>query len=89
MALTGCGDTEQTDYSSQNRDEFFAACTAPLTDSTLVTRICDCVFETAQKDLAYERFVAIENQLVADETAALAPEISQIIADCIKEEAAL
>ncbi len=89
LALAGCGGDDQTDYSTQNRDEFFAACTAPLSDSTLVTRICGCVFDTAQKELAYDRFVEIENELLLDPQAQLAPELAAIMADCIAEEADL
>ena len=89
LAIVGCGDSEQTDYSTQNRGEFFAACTAPLSDSTLVTRICSCVFEAAQREIPYERFVEIEEAIIADPESPLSPDIAQIIAGCVLDEAEL
>ncbi len=89
LTAAGCGDDVQTDYSAQNRGEFFAACTAPLSDRTLVTRICSCVFETAQKEIPYERFVEIENAIIADPVSPLAPDVAEIIATCILDEAEL
>ncbi len=79
----------QTDFSAQQSENFFAACTVPVEDSILQGRLCQCVFERAQTDITFERFSEIDAQLVADPLADLPPELTEIVAECVIEEADL
>lgn len=89
MVLVGCSDPVQTDYTAQQTENFFAACTVPVEDSILQARLCQCVFERVQTEIPYERFAEIDAELVLDPLAELPTELNVIIAGCVIEEADL
>lgn len=100
LLAASCGGEAQTDYSAENAAEFFAACTEPLEDTRLVTRICDCVFAEIQVEIPYSRFVELEEELIAATAAEaevegaevevpLPPDLAELVARCVSEEADL
>lgn len=89
LVLSACSEPLQTEYTAQQSENFFAACNVPVEDSILQGRLCQCVFERAQVDISFERFAEIDAALVADPLAELPPELTEIIAQCVIDEADL
>ena len=89
VVLGACSEPIQTEYTAQESENFFAACTVPVEDSILQGRLCQCVFERAQTQITYERFAEIDAALVADPLADLPPELTEIVAQCVIDEADL
>ena len=89
MLLAGCAEEEPEDFTADTRTAFLAACTEPLADSRLISAICGCIFEETQVQLSFERFEAIDSELVLDPEATLPDDIAGIVARCIIDEAEL
>lgn len=89
VGLGACSEEEPEDFTADTRSAFLAACTEPLADSRLISAICGCVFEESQGALSFERFEAIDSELVLDPEADLPDEVAEIVARCFIEEAEL
>lgn len=87
--IAGCGTAEATDYTEQLSDNFFAACTEALEDPILQARLCQCIFDEVQNSIVYEEFSKTDETLVLNPAAQLPPEVNQIIAGCVIDEADL
>ena len=88
VGAAACADGQPTDFTADTREGFLAACSVPLDDSRLTSDICQCVFERTQEEISFERFTAIDEQL-QDPARPLPDEITDIIAECVIEEADL
>ncbi len=89
LGLVGCSEEEPEDFTADTRSAFLAACTEPLADSRLISAICGCVFEESQGALSFDRFEAIDADLVLDPEADLPDEVAEIVARCVIEETEL
>lgn len=89
LALTACAEEEPQDFTADTRTAFLTACTEPLADSRLISAICGCVFEESQVALSFDRFEAIDEDLVLDPDTDLPDDVAEIVAGCIIEEAEL
>ena len=101
LLASACAEEEPQDFTVDTRTGFLAACTQPLEDSRLISAICQCVFDETQGQLSFERFQAIDAELVAQAEAAeeaettpqfaprLPDDLADIIADCVVAETEL
>lgn len=89
IVAAGCAEEEPTDFTADNRSGFMAACSVPVDDSLLISDICQCAFDKTQAEIPFDRFTAIDEELKATPGRLLSTEITEIIADCIIEEADL
>ena len=89
IGLAGCAEEEPEDFTAGTRSAFLAACTEPLADSRLTSAICGCVFEESQARLSFDRFEAIDSELVLDPEVELPDDVAAIVAACVIEEAGL
>lgn len=83
--VAGCGDDAPTDYSATTTDDFFAACTDATLDSVLHTRLCQCVIDELTSELDYATFVELSDAMAAEPAPPTAPEIVDVVADCVIE----
>lgn len=96
VLITSCSSSEATvDYDEQTRDGFMAACADSVEDSQLVSSVCDCVYLEVENTFSYAELAQLQTP-VADTTdqdeeiaAPLADEITEIVADCVVDEATL
>ncbi len=89
LAVIGCGaDPPAAGYGPENRAAFIASC-ASDSDSPLVQDVCACTYEQTRAKLSYDEFVALDQGLKLDPTAALPGRVSQILADCLAGDADL
>lgn len=86
LAVSACAPEPQTEYSQQTEDNFFAACTDPVNDSILHTRLCQCVYQRMRVVVPYGRLVVLDEEMVADPELRLQPELVELIADCVIQE---
>lgn len=90
LLLGACGSDVPADYSAETTDDFFAACTEPVEDSILRTRLCQCVIDTIQVEIPYEEFVELDAELAVEEPRiATPPVLVDVIARCVIDEADL
>lgn len=89
VALAACSEEAPTDFTADNRSGFLAACSQPLEDSRLIGEICQCVFDETQSAMPFSEFSSIDSRLTENTEQAIPSEITQIIADCVFEEADL
>ncbi len=89
MAVLGCSDGGQTEYSGQTRIDFMAACTDPVTDVDRTIDLCECVYRNARSQLPYAELEAYATELAADPSAALPETLNVVVADCVIEVAGL
>lgn len=89
FAIGACSEDAQTDFSVDNESGFMAACTKPVEDSRLVSGICQCVFEQTEAQIEFSEFSATDELLSDSPTLDLPQQITDIIADCVIEEAEL
>lgn len=94
VGAAGCSEEAQLDFEQENADSFMAACTSTTDDVLLQTQVCQCVIDTAEARLRFAEFDAIEDelQIEVEEGApepAMAPEMVEIIAECVIEEGKL
>ncbi len=82
----GCAPEPQTEYSQETEDNFFAACTDPLSDALLHTRLCQCVYQRVRIQVPYGRLAVLDEEMVADPELKLEGELVEIIAECVIEE---
>ncbi len=87
LTLVACAEEEPTEFTDDNRSGFLAACSQPLDDSRLVNQICQCVFDETQSAIPFAEFSEIDAALIENPDSALPAEITQIISDCVVEEA--
>lgn len=93
-SAAACGEDVQIDFAQENADAFMAACTTSPEDLLLYTRLCQCVIDTAQARLRFAEFAQIDADLRAEgvdgaPAPELPPEIVDIVAECVIEEADL
>ncbi len=96
--LAACADEEPQGFTVDTRTGFLAACTQPLEDTRLISAICQCVFDETQAPLSFERFQAIDAELLTEAEEAeeggtpvefeprLPDDLADIIADCVLAE---
>ncbi len=89
FAAAACSPDEPTDYTAENSDGFFAACLQSPEDSFLQAKLCQCVFDNAVLEIPFDRFVEIDESLTLDPLAPLPEELTEIMAQCVIEEADL
>lgn len=89
LGISACGGDIPEDYTVETRDNFLVACTDPLSDSILITELCECVFESTQSRFTFDRFVEFEDALRSDLDADLNTAMNDVLADCILREADL
>ena len=101
LLLAACAEEEPQDFTVDTRTGFLAACTQPLDDSRMISAICQCVFDETLGQLSFERFQAIDEELLAQAEAAeeaetepefgprLPDDLAAIIADCVVAETEL
>lgn len=76
-------------YTALIRTDFLTACTDSLTDSEIVTDVCKCVFDKAQREVSISVFNSYENTLKNDPTAGLPGPLRDMLARCVLEESGL
>lgn len=89
LGLAACAEEEPTEFGEDNRDGFAAACSQPLEDSRLVSDICQCVFDETTSNIVFSEFAALDTRLTENAELSLPIEVTDIIADCVLEEADL
>lgn len=89
VTLSACGEDTQTEYSTEVRDNFLAACTSAETDSLLTSRLCVCVFDEAQSRVPFARFQEYELEIAQNPNTELRLAMAQIVADCVISESGL
>lgn len=80
-----CGEETPSEYSAQNTDDFFAACTDATIDSVLHTRLCQCVIDELTTELDFEEFVELDEAMAAEPARPTASAIVDVVADCVIE----
>ncbi len=86
LVVSGCGTDEATEYNSDNREAFLAACIDADVDGLYQQRLCLCAYEEAEASIPFERFREINEQLEDADTPALPEELLDVLASCIIEE---
>ncbi len=89
LVLAACGEDAPTDYTLETRENFLAACTESLTDSRLVTELCECTFAAAQEKLTFDRFTDLEARMKNNLDSNLGAAMNSALAECILQEADL
>ncbi len=85
VLIAGCGEDAPTEYSAQNTDDFFAACTDATIDSVLHTRLCQCVIDELTSALDYAEFVDLDEAMRAEPAPPTSAQIIDVVADCVIE----
>jgi len=90
LLVSACGgDPAPAGYSATIRADFLTACTDTLGDSEIVTDVCKCVFDKAQREVSISVFNSYENTLKNDPTAGLPDPLRDMLASCVLEESGL
>ena len=87
-ACAGSGDPDE--YGDVTRDNFVEACEAvgaeELADA--VSAVCQCSYQRIVVEIPFEDFTNLDDDLRSDINAEFPPEVSDLIAGCIRSEAA-
>jgi hypothetical protein len=86
LVMASCGNEDPTEYSSDNRDAFLAACVDPDADGLFQQRLCLCAYEEAEASMPFERFREINEELESADAPTLPDDLQAIVASCIIEE---
>lgn len=86
FGVSACGAETPTEYSAENRDAFMAACVDGPVDGIYQQRVCLCVYEEAETNIPFERFLEIEDQLTDVENPDLPEDLLELVAQCVIEE---
>jgi hypothetical protein len=89
LGLAACAEEEPTEFSADIRSGFLAACSQPLEDTRLIGDICQCVFDETRSAIVFSEFTALDAELAEDREQTLPTELTEIIADCVLDEADL
>jgi hypothetical protein len=85
LGLTACAEEAPMEFTEGTKAGFMAACTDLLEDSRFVGEICDCVFDQTQDEISFNRFAAIDQQLVENPERVLSSDVVTIVAACVVE----
>lgn len=97
LLVAACAEDEPEEFTADTETGFLAACTEPLEDSRLISAVCACVFDETQAQLSFQRFRAIDDELIARadgegdgsdgaDADELPDDLAEIIAACIITE---
>lgn len=86
LLVPSCGTEDPTEYSSENREAFLAACTDVDVDELFQQRLCLCAYEEAEASIPFERFREINEELGDADTATLPEDLLEVLASCVIEE---
>jgi len=96
FVLASCTSVEAVnDFDEQTESDFRAACVDSVSDSQLVSRVCDCVYVEIEDSLSYDELALLQAPITDTEieeqdlTAPLAGELQEVVAGCIATEANL
>ncbi len=86
VGLSACGTETPTEYSAENQEAFMASCVDASVDGIFQQRVCLCVYEQAEANISFDRFLEIEEQFDDVEDPGLPEDLLALVSQCVIEE---